>query len=378
MTQKMGYLIDLHTLQFDELDNGKSTSWIQAMPLGTYNHPEYGVIEITPERVERFAQNVNNGIRGIDLDIDYDHKEKTNEAAGWVQQAKAVFSDPDPKKNGLWILVEWVKEAKEKILSKAYRYFSPEFIDEWNHPQSGETYKDVLFGGGLTNRPFLKGILPLNLSESFEKTKEGSQTMTPEQLKEMAKRLGLPDDATPEMIYGAFVSKGDIKEVTPDPVENEGAPTDGNGEPVDAGAPPAQLSENDAVKTLAEHNRALAEELKTMRVESTVAKLSEMVASKGRLLPVSTKEKVTALLSESGVTKKLSDSVVALLSDFISELPIAGEGSNGRQEGDRKGGMAFHEKTVAYAAEHKLSYADAAVAMARIDPDAYDQHRAGE
>ena len=147
------------------------------MPLGKYSHPIYGEIDITPDKVQRFANNVNNRIRTTELDIDYDHKEYNGEAAGWVKQA-------EPRENGLWILVEWTAKAWEAIKSKAYRYFSPEFDDEWSDPKTGEKYTDVLFGGGITNRPFLKDILPLNLSEKFSEL-EGDKNMTPEQIKEL-------------------------------------------------------------------------------------------------------------------------------------------------------------------------------------------------
>lgn len=186
---KMSYLVDLSTLKFDELAENVS-SWIMAMPIGKYNHPVYGKIDITSDRVQRFAANVNNGVRGIDLDIDYDHKEYGGEAAGWVRQA-------EPRNDGLWILVEWTTKAYEAIKSKAYRYFSPEFDDTWTHPSSGEKFKDVLFGGGITNRPFLKGIQPLNLSEDYYKTGEiklkENNSMDPDQIKELAAKLGLDE-----------------------------------------------------------------------------------------------------------------------------------------------------------------------------------------
>lgn len=152
-----GYMVDLSTVQFADSDQG-AQSWIQAMPLGRYSHPFYGDIEFTPERVKNFVRSVEMNVRETELDIDYDHKATTGEAAGWVKQAEA-------RADGLWLLVEWTKSAREKIKEKAYKYFSPEFAEEWKHPKTGAIYKDVLFGGGITNRPFLKDILPLNLSE---------------------------------------------------------------------------------------------------------------------------------------------------------------------------------------------------------------------
>jgi hypothetical protein len=157
MSSPFGYLVSTKT--FDEDD----PSWIHALALGKFNHPTHGEIEITPERVERFADNVNNRVRGIDIDIDYDHKAKDTAAAGWVRAAQS-------RDDGLWLQVDWTDRAKAAIKSKEYRYFSPEYRDEWNE------HKDVLFGGGLTNRPFLKDLVPLNLSEYAPATADALAT----------------------------------------------------------------------------------------------------------------------------------------------------------------------------------------------------------
>jgi len=155
---KYGYWSDLASLQFSGDEN--TATWIMAMPYGEYDHPVYGKIKIDQERANTFAQNVKDNVRGQELDIDYDHKEYGGEAAGWVK-------DADVRSDGLWLLVEWTKRAWALLKDKAYRYFSPEYNDEWKHPKTGATHKDVLFGGAITNRPFLKDIVPINLSELF-------------------------------------------------------------------------------------------------------------------------------------------------------------------------------------------------------------------
>lgn len=164
-----GYMTELSGIELSDTATGGATSWIQAMPLGKYTHPFFGEIDFTPERLQRFADSVANNVRMTQLDIDYDHKMFTAEAAGWVQQAEFRPNE------GLYLLVEWTKEAVQKIKDKVYKYFSPEFSDAWTNPKTGATYKDVLFGGGITNRPFLKDILPINLSELI---KESGVSMT--------------------------------------------------------------------------------------------------------------------------------------------------------------------------------------------------------
>lgn len=163
---RFGYINDLTATGLsDSLTDEEHQSWIQAFPVGKWTHPTYGDIEMTLEKAVSMAANVNAGVRGQDLDIDYDHKEVRQDAAGWVQKAEA-------REDGLWLFIDWTKEAVQKIKDKAYRYFSPEFADEWEHTASGQKFKNVLFGGALTNRPHLKGILPINLSEYEEKTTE--------------------------------------------------------------------------------------------------------------------------------------------------------------------------------------------------------------
>jgi phage I-like protein len=174
VTQRFGYFVDLSTIQLSD----DRPSWIQAMPLGKYKHPFFGDIEITPERVKRFSDNVNNKVRGTDLDIDYDHKMTSGEAAGWVTAA-------DARTDGLYLLVDWTPKARQSIREKAYRYFSPEFTDEWEHPKTSVKYKDVIFGGGITNRPFLKDIAPINASELVlgdQVTNTGGTGMDPKEL----------------------------------------------------------------------------------------------------------------------------------------------------------------------------------------------------
>src|SRR5690349_24949399 len=98
---RFGYYADLRGLQFSEANK----SWITAMRVGEYLHPMHGKISFTPDRLMRFADSVKRKVRGISLDIDYDHKAdptKGNEAAGWVEDAK-VEGDT------LYLLVDWTK-----------------------------------------------------------------------------------------------------------------------------------------------------------------------------------------------------------------------------------------------------------------------------
>lgn len=368
---KMSFLVDLSTLKFDEITEGVA-SWIMAMPIGKYNHPMYGKIDITPERIQRFAANVNGGVRGIDLDIDYDHKEYGGEAAGWVKQA-------EPRNDGLWILVEWTTKAYEAIKSKAYRYFSPEFDDTWTHPSSGEKFKDVLFGGGITNRPFLKGIQPLNLSEDYYKTGEiklkENNSMDPDQIKELAVKLGLDEGATAEMLFGALMLKLSTENGVVEPAD-DGAAGETTTEP-EAGSTTAQLSEHPLIKQLTEKLEKQSIALKEREIDSTIKSLNETATKGGHLIAPTHETAIRKLLSESS-NDEYSTVLVKLLSDIFGEIgPDAGEIAKTRKlaEDAQTDTKKFNDTVTKLMNERKISYAEAAVIAAAEDENAFEAYR---
>jgi hypothetical protein len=154
----LSYFIELRGVELAE----KDLTWLHAMPVGTYDHPVYGELSFSSERLARFADNVKNKVRKIDLDIDFDHKQdiaKGSQAAGWIK-------DADVKDDGLWIGAQFTDDAKAEVKAGKWKYLSPEFQDEWTDAQ-GNKYQDVLLGAGLTNRPFLKDLLPIAASEDY-------------------------------------------------------------------------------------------------------------------------------------------------------------------------------------------------------------------
>jgi len=360
MTIKAGYWVDLSTVRFSDEVN----TWIQAMPLGTYKHPVHGDIAITPERVSRFASNVKERVRDQDLDVDYDHKARTTEAAGWIR-------DADARSDGLWILVEWTKVAAEKIKQKAFRYFSPEFVDEWEHPKNKQTFKDVLFGGGLTNRPFLKDILPINMSDLVledHSTSPGGSGMDPKKLREL---LGLPEDAADEQVEQKITSLSEPKKTDPDPDEH------GLSEVLKKLA-----EENPAVKALAETVKAQQVQLAEMQtavrlaeVQRGVISLNEEIRTKGREFPAVVLNELSTLLASA--PKQLADEFTKLL----KSLGEAGFVST-KEEGHSRGGgetddlKKFNDLVSKLQKDNEgMGFADAVAEAARQDYEGFQVYR---
>jgi phage I-like protein len=386
--QHVGFLVDMASVKLEE----SGLTWIQAMPLGNWDHPQYGEIKVTSDRVKRFADNVKANVRGQDLNIDYDHE--TGIAAGWVKDAQA-------RTDGLWLGVEFTKPAMQKLKEKEYRYFSPDFTDEWTHPATKETYQDVLWGGGLTNRPHLKGILPINLSEVFDaqtvKFNEGGSKVTPEQIKAAATKLGLGESASEDDVYAAIENL----EIIPD--EDPGTPAS---EPI--AATEAQIAEvvkkltegkepklkafgeqighvlDTQQKTIDTQNKQLAElaaSNKLAEVENTVTKLAAKAKTKGFAVPPALQEEWQKQLVMAGGNKQLSESIVKTIETTLdAQLVQMGERTGLRlvqdEDDDKAATQVLAERIKKLREDDKdAPHAQLAERAFSQDPELYNRYR---
>lgn len=139
--------------------DGKHRTWLMFMPLGEFEHPEYGKLQFSEAKLKKFKANFDKRTRKIDIALDADHKatQGDSRATGWVE---AMELRPD----GLWASVAWTSYGVQLLSEDIYRYFSPEFGD-YTDEETGEVFHDVPIGGALTNRPFLKVMPAIKLAE---------------------------------------------------------------------------------------------------------------------------------------------------------------------------------------------------------------------
>lgn len=140
-------------------EGGVVPTQVQVLRVGKFKHPRYGEFEITSQTLSEMKSNFDKKVRGIDTAFDYFH-DSDKEASAWV-------NDLILKENGteLWADVKWTPKAEQKLAERELRYFSPDFAFKWEDPESGQTHKNVLFGGGLTNRPFVKEMMAIVADE---------------------------------------------------------------------------------------------------------------------------------------------------------------------------------------------------------------------
>ena len=131
---------------------------VQILRVGSFKHPKYGEFEITPTILLEMKKNFDDKIRGIDIGFDYFH-ESDKEASGWPTELYLLNEDTE-----LWAKVDWTPKAQRMLYERELRYFSPDFAFKWTDPESGQEFNNVLFGGGLTNRPFVKDMAAIAAS----------------------------------------------------------------------------------------------------------------------------------------------------------------------------------------------------------------------
>jgi hypothetical protein len=134
---------------------------INVIPVGEWDHPNYGKMKITEEDIGKFIQNFDANLRkGVPITEGHPTNDEELPAVGWFKELINKGSE------GLWAVVEWTKQGRQLLEEKAYKYFSPEFYRDYEDPESRKSYKNVLTGGALTNMPYFKGLQAIVMSEA--------------------------------------------------------------------------------------------------------------------------------------------------------------------------------------------------------------------
>ena len=380
----MGFWTETSTFKLDD----KQQSWIQIMPMGKYEHPLFGELDFNPESLKRFADNFHAKVRDTDLDVDYDHKEFGGKAAGW-------YVNVEVREDGLWALIEWTDEAARALKNREYRYFSPEFTEVWTHPKSGHTFNDVLFGGAITNRPFLKDILPINLSEVVTNGNQGGHLMDPKALR---KALGLPEDASQEDVDKAVNALPEgVREIVlaplnpdpsnePEPKQTPPAPTPtATNDDEGANAPDPELvalsEKNPAIARMLREREEDRKRLAALETSNRLAEvnlaINELSEGKQFMLPPASAVKLKDVVV--GLPKASGDSVLKLLSDVLAGglVPLHEKGSTspGTLTGDESKRFSDLVDAKIKASGDTLSYIDAVDAVILEEPTLYDAYR---
>ena len=134
---------------------------IQVLKTGNFFDPRYGKFSITRKHFSEMISNFKAGVRGIDIALDYAHQTDGISAA-WF---KEIYEKPVGEGFGLFAKVEPTGSGRKSLAEKEYRYISADFDPNYKDNEKGESHGCVLEGAALTNRPVIKGMQAIQLSE---------------------------------------------------------------------------------------------------------------------------------------------------------------------------------------------------------------------
>jgi hypothetical protein len=136
------------------LAEGQRESWETITRVVKFDDPYYGEVEITRAMLNRMVKNFEADVYGQQIAVDIAHM-ASNGAAGFVRE----LSVESGKLRGR---IEWTELGVDAVTKKGYRYFSAEFHDNYKDPETGKQHGHTLLGAGLTTRPRVKRLDPVD------------------------------------------------------------------------------------------------------------------------------------------------------------------------------------------------------------------------
>jgi phage I-like protein len=372
MGKRFGWWVDLAKVQLGD------TSWVHALPFGEYQHPIHGQMVFDSTKLAALATSVKEKVRGIDPDIDYDHKTdpaKGNQAAGWVKDAEV-------RTDGLYLQIGWTPTAQSELKEKKYRYFSAEYSDEWTDSQ-GKTHHDVLIGGGLTNRPFMKNLMPVNLSDLSMGEAQGNPTTEAEvDLKKLRELLGLPADATEDAVTAKLTEQAaSVTKLTTDnktladEITKLKAP-DPQVDPQLKQLVEASPAFKKLMDDLENQKRTLAEQTAAIRLAEVTTRLNELQQGKTFALAPAAREELQGILlkSDPEASKKLYEFLGKVMGGEAL-VDLSERGYTGRRVLDVDPTKRFNDLVTQLIEKEKVDYGTAVERIARENPQLFTDYR---
>ena len=148
---------------------------------GLFHDSRYGEFQITDTLLNEMARNFAQGVYGQDIFIDVAHRPEDG-AAGkitrlWVDNHRLMAE------------VDWTPYGRQAITERGYQYLSIEYNENWIDNEQRQPHGAVLLGAGLTIRPVIKRLDPIQLSEPTGLHWALAETLTQEAQAAMKKYL---------------------------------------------------------------------------------------------------------------------------------------------------------------------------------------------
>jgi len=156
------------------LQDGRKRSVATVTRTGRFRDPRYGEFEITREMLLSMVRNFEQGTYGQDVFVDVSHRPEDGAAA------KVTALSVEGER--LRATLEWTPYGVEAVRDRGYQYLSAEYVPNFTDNESGQAHGPLLLGAGLTLRPAIKRLDPVQLSEQSD---DGPVLVHPALVKEL-------------------------------------------------------------------------------------------------------------------------------------------------------------------------------------------------
>ncbi len=140
------------------LADGATQTWVTLTRKGNFTDPRYGKFAITTDMLGQVVANFDKRVLGPDVFVDVSHK-PSDGAAGKVLKLSV-------EGGRLRALVEWTPFGVDAIEQRGFTYLSAEYHEAWKDKERQQPHGGVLLGAGLTVRPVIKHLEPVQLSNA--------------------------------------------------------------------------------------------------------------------------------------------------------------------------------------------------------------------
>lgn len=363
---------------------------IHVLPTGKWDHPVYGEMEITSAHIAEFVKNFKDKVRR-DIPITQGHD---NGMSGGELPAIGWFTDVvDRGVNGLWAGVKWTDEGVQLLKQRAFKYFSPEFFEEYEDPETRKKYGHVLVGGALTNKPYFKELAPVvafsepTIIHQFSHDMEIKDIVSkkPEELSDEEKAFLVEhkDELDADQV-AAFASVLPADDEAGDDDGSGADDGDGDGEDdgdekdmSEKGTVKISAAELAALRTKADAGAQAFAEVEKMKLEKEVEKLVFSESNKeGRILSKNKKAVVDLMVS---LSEKQRDQFRNIINNLPQPKLSFGEiGDGGKTEASVFAEVEAKVQEKIKASEGKMSYSEALRQVFAENPDLHKRYNAGE
>jgi len=135
---------------------GNRTVIVNLARVMSFRDPWYGKVELTHKKFNQMIKNFNDDVYGQKIFIDVSH----NPSEGAAAEIKKIFMDGQKFRGE----VEFTEYGVEAVTKRRMIYLSMDFTEDYLHPETEKKHGALLFGAGLTIRPRVKGLDPVQLS----------------------------------------------------------------------------------------------------------------------------------------------------------------------------------------------------------------------